>query len=54
METLLSLGSRRLIKVGGSYCLPIPSFYIHNTNAAKGAEFNIDLLDDKSIRITPN
>lgn len=54
MRTLLSLGSRRLIKVGGSYCLPIPSLYIQNANAAKGAEFNIELLDDKSIRIIPH
>lgn len=47
MQTLVSLGSKRLIKVGGSYCLPIPSLYIQNMNTVKGTEFNIELLDDK-------
>jgi len=53
MQTMLSLGSRRLIKVGGSLCLPIPSIYVQDMNTAKGTEFDIELLDDKSIRIRP-
>lgn len=53
MQTLLHLGSRHLIKVGGSLCLPIPSIYVQDMNTAKGAEFDIELLDDKSIRIKP-
>lgn len=47
MQTLVSLGSKRLIKVGDSYCLPISSLYIQNMNAVKGTEFNIELLDDE-------
>lgn len=53
MEKMLSFGSRSLIKVGGSLCLPIPSIYVQDMNITKGAQFNIELLDDKSIRIRP-
>lgn len=53
MEKMLSFGSRSLIKVGGSLCLPIPSIYIQDMNIAKGAEFDIEMLDDKSVRIIP-
>lgn len=54
MEALLNLGSRRLIKVGGSLCIPLPPFYLKNVSAGKGAEFDIELLEDRSIRIKPN
>jgi len=54
MQPFLDLGSRRIIKVGGSYCIPIPSYALKNINAGKGTKLNMELMDDKSIRIKPN
>ena len=54
METVFSLGKKKLLKVGGSRCLSIPSVWLKNMNADKNTEFCIDLLEDQTIRIRPN
>jgi antitoxin component of MazEF toxin-antitoxin module len=54
METIFSLGKKKLLKVGGSRCLFIPSVWLKNMKADKNTEFSIDLLEDQTIRIRPN
>lgn len=54
MEALLNFGARKLLKIGGSYCLPIPITLVNAIHAGKGSPFDVELMEDRSIRISKN
>lgn len=49
----VKFGLRHLQKSGTSYVLPIPPQYVNTVGAGKGAAFNVEMLEDNSLRITP-
>ena len=45
------LGQRKIQKVGYSFMIPIPTNWIKNMNIGKGDTLNIEMVEDRSLRI---
>lgn len=46
-------GLRKVLKVRHSFLLPIPIVWIRNMQVDKGDSLKIEMLDDKTLRISP-
>lgn len=49
-----SFGQRKIQKVQYTFMLPIPADWVKNMNICKGDSLNIEMLEDKSLRIISN
>jgi hypothetical protein len=50
---IINFGTRRLQKGSTSYTLPIPPQWINSVGVGKGAMFNIETIDENSLKISP-
>ncbi|WP_048050985.1 AbrB/MazE/SpoVT family DNA-binding domain-containing protein [Methanosarcina soligelidi] len=50
---LFEFGHRTIQKVGYSYLIPLPTYWVKNMNIDKGDSLKIEMSEDKALRITP-
>lgn len=46
-------GNRTVQKVGYSYLIPLPPDWVKNMDICKGDLLKIEMLEDKTLKITP-
>jgi antitoxin component of MazEF toxin-antitoxin module len=49
-----NFGHRKIQKIRYSFMVPLPVDWVKNLNLGKGNSLKIEMLDDHSLRITPD